>query len=46
MKELGVLMAVRDSSAPAAKLAGEAAFEIMNPRLTTAGSVATPGGGG
>ena len=45
MKELGVLMAVRDSSAPSAKLAGAAAFEIVNPRLTTAGSVATPGGG-
>jgi len=45
MKELGVLMAVRDSSAPSAKLAGQAAFEIVNPRLTTAGTVATPGGG-
>ncbi len=43
MKELGVLMAVRDSQASAAKLAGEAAFEIVNPRLTT-GQVAVPGG--
>jgi HEAT repeat protein len=42
MKELGVLMAVRDSSAPSAKLAADAAFEIVNPRLTTAGTVAAP----
>jgi hypothetical protein len=41
MKELGVLMAVRDSQAPSAKLAGEAVFEIINPRLTTAGNVGT-----
>ncbi len=42
MDELGVLMAVRDSQAPAAELADQAAFELMNPKVG-AGRVAVPG---
>lgn len=41
MKELGTLMALRDSQVPSAKLAGQAAFEIINPKLTS-GQVAIP----
>ena len=35
LKELGVLMALRDEKSAAGKLADLAAFELMNPKVVT-----------
>ncbi len=42
MKELGTLMALRDSDSPVAKLADQAVFEIENPNFAAAVKAATP----